>query len=311
MAQGCRAVARFIRAEVRELAGVFLVVVALVVAATLASALAWSGVGLIAFVPLVGLAVFPLQLAALLVRGLVFEYLGLTALGAYLTLYQGTRHGARTRWRERASRRRSDIRRSDCALRIADCGLRIDVGCASRSAIRNPQSAIRNRDRYGGGYGRRRRRDLTRLGSVATGVIAGSKLRADERRAGALRDVVRHDQQHRLFRPRLLEGMRRRRHLAAGGQIAGRLPVLHVEGRQRRRQARRPRWSSRPSPVPRPAAAGAAASTAGRRSSGRARAARCPARRSTHGRSSEIGTPITSPPVRHRQPTRPSFAIRQ
>ena len=68
---------------------VFFVVVGLVVAATLASALAWSGVGLIAFVPLVGLAVFPLQLAALLVRGLVFEYLGLTALGAYLTLYQG------------------------------------------------------------------------------------------------------------------------------------------------------------------------------------------------------------------------------
>ena len=66
----------------------------LVVAATFASALAWSGVGLIAFVPLVGLAVFPLQLAALLLRGLAFEYLGLTALGAYLTLYQGTPHGA-------------------------------------------------------------------------------------------------------------------------------------------------------------------------------------------------------------------------
>jgi hypothetical protein len=56
----------------------------------LASALAWSGVGLIAFVPLVGLAVFPLQIAALLLRGFVFEYLGLTALGAYITLY--TRH---------------------------------------------------------------------------------------------------------------------------------------------------------------------------------------------------------------------------
>ena len=56
--QGARAVARFIRAEVREIAGVFLVVVALVVAATLASALAWSGVGLIAFVPLVGLRCF-------------------------------------------------------------------------------------------------------------------------------------------------------------------------------------------------------------------------------------------------------------
>jgi hypothetical protein len=56
--------------------------------ATLVSALAWSGVGLIAFVPLVGLAVFPLQIAALIVRGLVFEYIGLTSLGAYLTLYR-------------------------------------------------------------------------------------------------------------------------------------------------------------------------------------------------------------------------------
>ena len=46
----------------------------MVVGRELASALAWSGVGLIAFVPLVGLAVFPLQLAALLLRGLVFEY---------------------------------------------------------------------------------------------------------------------------------------------------------------------------------------------------------------------------------------------
>jgi hypothetical protein len=89
LVDGCRAVARFIRAEFRELTAVFMVVVVLVAAATLASALAWSGVGLIAFVPLVGLAVFPLQLAALLLRGFVFEYLGLTALGAYLTLYQG------------------------------------------------------------------------------------------------------------------------------------------------------------------------------------------------------------------------------
>ena len=108
--QGSREAARFIRAEVRELAGVFLVVVALVVAATLASALAWSGVGLIAFVPLVGLAVFPLQLAALVVRGLVFEYLGLTALGAYLTLYSGY------------ASRRADA--SGVAARLADLGLR-------------------------------------------------------------------------------------------------------------------------------------------------------------------------------------------
>jgi hypothetical protein len=89
LGEAFRAVARFVRAEFRELAGIFLLVLALVVAAMFASALAWSGVGLIAFVPLVGLAVFPLQLAALLVRGLVFEYLGLTALGAYVSLYSG------------------------------------------------------------------------------------------------------------------------------------------------------------------------------------------------------------------------------
>jgi hypothetical protein len=84
-----RLMARFVRSEFRNLAGVFLVVFVLIIAAMFASALAWSGVGLIAFVPLVGLAVFPLQLAALLVRGLVLEYLGLTALGAYITLYSG------------------------------------------------------------------------------------------------------------------------------------------------------------------------------------------------------------------------------
>jgi hypothetical protein len=89
LVEGGRAVVRFVRAEFRELTLVFLVVFALVAAAMLASALAWSGVGLIAFVPLVGLAVFPLQIAALVLRGLVFEFLGLTALGAYVTLYHG------------------------------------------------------------------------------------------------------------------------------------------------------------------------------------------------------------------------------
>jgi hypothetical protein len=83
-----KAVARFARAEFRQLSGLFLVFLALVVGATMVSALAWSGVGLIAFVPLVGLAVFPLQIAALILRGLVFEYIGLTSVGAYLTLYR-------------------------------------------------------------------------------------------------------------------------------------------------------------------------------------------------------------------------------
>jgi hypothetical protein len=92
---GLRHVARFIRAEFRPVASVFLVVAVLVVATTLVSALAWSGVGLIAFVPLVGLAVFPLQILAFILRGLVFEYLALTALGAYLTMYVAHRTSCR------------------------------------------------------------------------------------------------------------------------------------------------------------------------------------------------------------------------
>jgi hypothetical protein len=88
LVDGCRGVGRFVRSSGRELGGVFLVVLGMVVGATLVSALAWSGVGLVAFVPLVGLAVFPLQFLALLIRGLVFEYIGLTAIGAYLTLYR-------------------------------------------------------------------------------------------------------------------------------------------------------------------------------------------------------------------------------
>jgi hypothetical protein len=59
---------------------------------TLATAVAWSAVGLVAFVPLVGLAVIPLQIAAFLLRGLAYQYIGLTAAGAYVTLYR--RHKA-------------------------------------------------------------------------------------------------------------------------------------------------------------------------------------------------------------------------
>ncbi len=83
-----RSVARFVRAEFRYLGTIFLVVLAMVVAATLASAVAWSGVALIAFIPFVGLAVVPLQLFALLLRGVLFEYIALTALGAYVSLYR-------------------------------------------------------------------------------------------------------------------------------------------------------------------------------------------------------------------------------
>jgi hypothetical protein len=83
-----RSIGRFARAEGRRLGGVFIIVFAMVAAATLVSALAWSGVALVAFVPLVGLVVIPLQVAGLLLRGLLFEYIGLTGLSAYLALYR-------------------------------------------------------------------------------------------------------------------------------------------------------------------------------------------------------------------------------
>jgi hypothetical protein len=92
LSEAVKRVGRFVRAEFVEIGGVFLVVLGMVLAATTASALAWSGVALIAFVPLVGLAVVPLQIIALVVRGLVFEYIGLTAMIAYMALYR--RHGS-------------------------------------------------------------------------------------------------------------------------------------------------------------------------------------------------------------------------
>lgn len=59
-----------------------------------ASLLATAALGLIAFVPFVGLAALPLQVAAWLVRGIVFRFLGLTALVAYVQLYRCSRTGA-------------------------------------------------------------------------------------------------------------------------------------------------------------------------------------------------------------------------
>jgi hypothetical protein len=89
-----REVWRFVRSNFGDVAAIFAVLLLLVVLATIASILATAALGLISFVPLVGLAVFPLQVLAWLVRGLVFQYLGLTAFGAYLALYTRSRSRA-------------------------------------------------------------------------------------------------------------------------------------------------------------------------------------------------------------------------
>jgi hypothetical protein len=84
----------FLRSSTREVAGIFGVLLVLVLLATIASILATTGLGLIGFVPVVAVAVMPLQVAAWLVRGFVFQYLALTALGAYLTQYRHYMYGA-------------------------------------------------------------------------------------------------------------------------------------------------------------------------------------------------------------------------
>ena len=94
---GVRMALTFVWGHLREVAAVFGVVLVMVVIATAASILATAGLGLIAFVPLVGLAVLPLQLAAWLIRGIVFEYLALAALGAYLSHYRWYHYSAPAR----------------------------------------------------------------------------------------------------------------------------------------------------------------------------------------------------------------------
>jgi hypothetical protein len=78
----------FVKSSLREIAAIFGVVLLLVTLATMASILATAGLGLVAFVPFAGLAALPLQVAAWLLRGFVFQYLGLAALGAYLSQYR-------------------------------------------------------------------------------------------------------------------------------------------------------------------------------------------------------------------------------
>jgi hypothetical protein len=88
VAKAWRHMGGFLRQQKRGVSLVFGVVLALVVAATGVSFLATAALGLIAFVPFVGLAVLPLQLLAWVFRGILFQFLGLTSIGAYLRLYR-------------------------------------------------------------------------------------------------------------------------------------------------------------------------------------------------------------------------------
>ena len=80
-------VARLIRRRAKALAQVLLAILSLMLMATGASILATTALGLIAFVPFVGLAALPLQVFAWLVRGVVFQFVGLTGVATYLRLH--------------------------------------------------------------------------------------------------------------------------------------------------------------------------------------------------------------------------------
>jgi predicted membrane protein len=81
------------RRERRTVGGVFAVVLVLVVCATGASFLATTLLGLIAFVPLFGFIFIPLSLLAWMLRAIVFQYIGLSSIGAYLKLYREANPG--------------------------------------------------------------------------------------------------------------------------------------------------------------------------------------------------------------------------
>jgi hypothetical protein len=81
-------VATFLKRRTRAVGGVFLVVLALVVLATGASVLATAALWLVGFVPFIGLTVLPLQLVAWVLRGLVFQFIALASVGAYLKIYR-------------------------------------------------------------------------------------------------------------------------------------------------------------------------------------------------------------------------------
>lgn len=82
----------FVRHERVLLGGVFVVVLAMVIVATGASVMAAASLSVITFVPFLGpflgLAVLPLQLLAWMLREIVFQYIGLASVVAYLKLYR-------------------------------------------------------------------------------------------------------------------------------------------------------------------------------------------------------------------------------
>lgn len=81
-------VARLLRRRLKMMGLVLAAILALMLMATGVSILATAALGLIAFVPFVGLAALPLQVFAWLVRGVVFQFVGLTGVATYVRVHR-------------------------------------------------------------------------------------------------------------------------------------------------------------------------------------------------------------------------------
>jgi hypothetical protein len=78
----------FLVHDARQVLGIFAVMTGLFALTTAASVLVAAGLTLVAWVPIVGIVVLPLQLAAWLIRGLLFQWMSLSAICAYQAQYR-------------------------------------------------------------------------------------------------------------------------------------------------------------------------------------------------------------------------------
>ena len=78
----------FLLEDARQVLGIFGAMGTILLLATAASITATAGLALVAWVPLAGLLFVPLQVAFWIMRGLLFEYMGLVTLSAYQTQYR-------------------------------------------------------------------------------------------------------------------------------------------------------------------------------------------------------------------------------
>ena len=78
----------FLLVDARHVLGIFGTMALVLMIATAASITATAGLALVAWVPLAGLIVLPLQAAFWIARGLFFQYAGLTTLSAYQAQYR-------------------------------------------------------------------------------------------------------------------------------------------------------------------------------------------------------------------------------